>query len=263
MAFIDEIERYKELINQTKALKEKIKNVAVNKGLEVVERVDTMDSVLDKLDGLVVGDAKLEKLTVTPSTTEQTIKPNEGFNGFLDVTVNPVTSSIDANITPENIKKDVTVLGVTGTLEEGITPTGTLDISENGERDVTTYEKVNVNVQPLLQEKTVTENGTIVADEGYDGLSSVEINVKPNLQIKTTTKNGTITADEGYDGLSKVFVNIPETGNKDFSSYKIQQIVDGEYCELIITDSNGIGTDNYMIGTNLIFDAQDLYIIDK
>jgi len=33
------------------------------------------------------------------------------------VIVNPVTSSVDSNIQPENIKKDVTILGVTGTLE--------------------------------------------------------------------------------------------------------------------------------------------------
>ena len=46
----------------------------------------------------------------------------------------------------ENILKGKNILGVIGTLEKGITPTGTLEITENGEHDVTNYAKVNVNV---------------------------------------------------------------------------------------------------------------------
>ena len=59
-----------------------------------------------------------EDITVTPSTVQQTINRSE--DKYINtVTVNAVTSDIDANITPENIKKDVTILGVTGTLETG------------------------------------------------------------------------------------------------------------------------------------------------
>lgn len=59
----------------------------------------------------------------------------------------------------------------------GITPTGTKNISQNGLHDVTEYASANVNVQPNLQSKTVTENGTVMPDQGYDGLSSVVVNV--------------------------------------------------------------------------------------
>ena len=57
-----------------------------------------------------------ETANVTPTTTEQIITPTTG-NGLTSVTVAGVTSSIDANIIAENIKKDVTILGVTGTYE--------------------------------------------------------------------------------------------------------------------------------------------------
>lgn len=36
----------------------------------------------------------------------------------------------------------------------------------------------NLPDAPVLQSKTVTENGTVVPDEGYDGLSSVVVNVQ-------------------------------------------------------------------------------------
>ena len=54
--------------------------------------------------------------TVTPTTSQQTVTPDTGYE-LGSVVVNPVTSSIDNNISPENIKKDVTILGVTGTYE--------------------------------------------------------------------------------------------------------------------------------------------------
>lgn len=67
----------------------------------------------------------VEGLTVDPSTNEQTFSKNPGewYVGYNNVTVNPVTSSIDANITPENIAKGVTILGVEGIAEKPANPT--------------------------------------------------------------------------------------------------------------------------------------------
>lgn len=57
--------------------------------------------------------------TVTPSTTKQTINCDSGYVGIRSVTVNPVTSAIDSNIIPANIKKGISILGVEGSLEAG------------------------------------------------------------------------------------------------------------------------------------------------
>ena len=62
---------------------------------------------------------------VIDPTTEQQTKPQGYYNSL---TVNAVTSDIDNNILPENIKKDVTILGVTGTVETG--PLTTEEYSE-------------------------------------------------------------------------------------------------------------------------------------
>ena len=56
--------------------------------------------------------------TVDSSTETQVVMADTGYE-LESVTVNAVTSSIDSNITPENIRKDTTILGVTGTLEAG------------------------------------------------------------------------------------------------------------------------------------------------
>lgn len=60
-----------------------------------------------------------ETVSVTPTTSSQTITPTSPKNAITEITVNAVTSSIDANIQAGNIKKDVTILGVTGTYEAG------------------------------------------------------------------------------------------------------------------------------------------------
>ena len=133
--------------------------------------------------------------------------------GYSQITVNG-----DADLLPENIKKDIDIFGVVGTYEgtvinnqdktvtptksqqsiaadngytglgtvtvnpipsEYIIPTGELEITTNGTSDVTNYASVDVNVQPTLQSKTITP----------------------------TESQQTVSPDSGYDALSSVTVN--------------------------------------------------------
>lgn len=87
----------------------------------------------------------IDELNVTPSTSAQTITAPSGTDGYSPINVSAVTSSIDANITAGNIKKDVQILGVTGSYE-GTTPTGTKSITANGVYDVSTYASADVQV---------------------------------------------------------------------------------------------------------------------
>ncbi len=59
----------------------------------------------------------IDPLSITPTTSQQTITAPSGTDGYSPITVDAVTNSIDANIVAGNIKKDVSILGVTGTYE--------------------------------------------------------------------------------------------------------------------------------------------------
>ena len=57
---------------------------------------------------------KTQSKSVTPKASSQTIKPDSGYNGLSQVTVNG-----DSDLKASNIAKGVNIFGVTGTLESG------------------------------------------------------------------------------------------------------------------------------------------------
>jgi len=59
----------------------------------------------------------IESLSITPTTSSQIITAPSGTDGYSPVNVSAVTAAIDQNISAGNIKKDVQILGVTGTYE--------------------------------------------------------------------------------------------------------------------------------------------------
>lgn len=65
-----------------------------------------------------------------------------------------------------------------------------INIKNSGGVILDTYHRYcdgNIQVKPVLQSKSVTENGSVVADEGYCGLSSVVIDVPTGIDISDTT----------------------------------------------------------------------------
>lgn len=87
----------------------------------------------------VAVDPSIESLSISATTSEQTITAPTGTDGYSPITVAPVTAAIDANITAGNIKKDVTILGVIGSYE-----------GSGGDVDTMMENKYGIEVQDFL-----------------------------------------------------------------------------------------------------------------
>ena len=164
----------------------------------------------------------LNSKTFTPSTSQQTWDAQNDTNnlvGLKRVVISPVTSSIDSNIAAGNIKKNVTILGVTGTFDGGTLQSKTVK-SSTSKQTVTPssgyYGLSSVIVEPYaLDSKTVkssTSRQTVTSSK--DGLSSVI--VEPYVLDSKTVDPSTndITVTSSADGLSSVTVN-PVTSSID------------------------------------------------
>ena len=100
-----------------------------------------------------------------------------------------------------------------------ILPSGSKDITTNGEHDVASFESVKVAVPiPTLTTKDITSNGTYNASAN-EGWNKVTVNVKPQLLEKAIDCNegeNTVTVEltdeekKTYYGMSKVTVNIAQ-----------------------------------------------------
>lgn len=151
-----------------------------------------------------------EQLTIEPSIDTIEYLPSSGYY-YDKVTANGVTSDIDENIQPLNIRQGVTILGVEGNLEPD-KPDQSKTVYPSTEQQVvvadTGFELAEVIVEPMiLQEKIVEPTFSkqdIVADMGYDALSKVTLEPIPNEYVDTS--GGTITPEtvaSGYIGYSQ------------------------------------------------------------
>ena len=136
-----------------------------------------------KLDTIKVY-PELENIEITPSKEEQTFK-SQNYYGYDTVKLNKVTNSIDENIKPENIKKDVSILGVTGNVEE-----------------INTTE---ISINPISEEQVITP------EEPYNGFSKVTVGaqsgINPDEYFETIVTSSNIN-NFGINTLIKKTPNI-------------------------------------------------------
>lgn len=188
------------------------------------------------------GSPTLQSKTATPSESQQTVLPDDGYDGLSQVTVSAVSSTYVGTGITRRTSTNLTASGATVTAPAGYyaeaaskavatgtagTPSATKGTVSNHSVEITptvtnttgyitggtkTGTAITVTASELESgTKSITSNGTGIDVTGY---SSVNVNVPSgggtiSLQDKSATPSEsaqTITADSGYDGLSSVTV---------------------------------------------------------
>ena len=230
----------------------KLKIVELPKPLNIKTQINFPEVVL----------GKMQEKTVKPKTTFQEILPDKNYDGLSKVNVEAVTNEIDTNIKSENIKKDVSILGVQGNIEE---LKGTkLEITKNGtytpEEPYNAFTEVKVNAGKIYtgsyDKEGLEQIGWSNEEIEYYNMNGVQWNESENDLFKlnndellgndsSTTrflpKNSTKTSFESYYGL----LAIPQI---NFSSTNMVNMF--SYCYSLTTipllDTSGIYIMSYM-----------------
>ena len=207
-----------------------IKEAIENKGVVVGSK--SVSEYASCIAEIQTGSSNLQDKTVEADTVEKVIVCDDGYDGLSSVTIQGVDASIDANIVSNNIKKDVTILGVTGTYEAGGLPV---------------LEEIQIN--PSLTEQNIT------ASAGYDGIGSVHVNavtseidsniipenIKAGVEILGVTGNyNDSSINKNPTKLNYLYQNSDILNIADFNSINTTEVVEMKYafaeCKLSTID---------------------------
>ena len=200
-----------ENLEYLKETKEAIKEAIINKGVSVQD-TDTFRSYAEKIDSIEPNN--IEDLIITnPKISAQSINPSSGYAGIKQVIINGVTSDIDENIKPENIKQGVTILDVTGNLNPKKIQDKVIVTPSTSQQNITPFEgydgmsevevlAVNSNIDENIKPENIKSGVNIL---GVDGTLE-QSKLQDKVIITPSTSQQNIIPSDGYDGMSEVEV---------------------------------------------------------
>ena len=191
----------------------------------------------------------VEELNVTPTTSQQTITPSAGVDGFNPVKVAAVTSDIDSDIQAGNIKSGVNILGVNGTVVELNGETKSVSLTNaNGQTFTPSSNKnaiTSITVTPNNQNRTVTpttSQQTLTVNSGYSGNGTVTVNavtsaIDNNIQPENIKKDVVILGTTGtYEGSGGVGIK------REVSAQGVYQMPTSSFTFALPSNATDVGS---------------------
>ena len=197
----------------------------------------------------------IDSLTVTPTTSQQTITATGGVDGYSPITVNAVTSAIDANISAGNIKSGVSILGVSGSVTELKGETRSVSLTNSSGQTFTPTSGKNgitrITVTPNNQARSVTpstSSQTLNVNSGYSGNGKISVSAVTS-SIDNNITAGNIKKDVTILGVTGTYEGGGGSGYTEFPSYQVVNgvaskrsgaLTGNEFSNITSVDTNGL-----------------------
>lgn len=210
-------------MEEQKEEEEKTINISANNTYTVVP---TDGKTLSKVTAVVTVSPTLQSKSITPSTTQQIVKPDNGYQGLSQVIVyqapletRTITPTKDGRIIQPSVGNigfsNVTIEAIP---DDYIIPTGTIQITENGTYNVVEKANVNVNVSGID-----TSDATAVASDILSGKTAY---------AKGSKITGTIAT---YDGSFEIIV-------------PVKTLADSTWAEISAASADGTANTKWAVG---------------
>ncbi len=189
-------------------------------------------NVYDFAEAVVNVNPPLQEKTATPKKdVSQIITPDEDYYGLSKVVVEPIPDSF-------------------------ITPEGTFGINENGEYDITQYEKVSVEIPEPVGTKDITKNGV------YNIKMYEEVNVQVEsegfgIEDATATSSDLLLGKVAYNnegrfvGTIETYSGENEEGELIKDGYSLKGLIERTITTIEAEDVETIGLYSFYNNTSL------------
>lgn len=198
------------VINDLKTSRNNIATAIGNKGVTVPSgtKLSGLASLVDSIER-----PELQSKTVTPTTSNQTINPDNGYNGLSQVTVNAIPN--------QKTEDDVTASGATVTVPAGY-------YASKVDKSVQTAERANTTARVYVDgDGDLAIEASNDQAEGYVSAANKTV----TRYVYLSANGATVTAECDNVSISKSV----KTAIQATPYFNVQATDDGEECEIFIT----------------------------
>lgn len=235
-------------INRIKQSKTNIITALESKGVTVPNdaSIDDLSALVDAIE--VATDPVLQSKTVTPSTSSQTVKPDTGYDGLSQVTVNAMPTATQA--TPSISVSSSGLITASATQTAGYVSAGTKSATKQlTTKGATTY-------TPTTSNQTIASGTYLTGTQTIKGDSNLKAsNIKSGVSIFGVS--GTLTTGITPSGTLSITTN----GTYDVTNYASVNVNVASSGATVETCSGFIISDSPMAEINIAYTDKNLNLI--